>query len=69
MDKKKLYTVITILSALIVILAVAAFFLFAMPLITNFFEKKAAEEKESEEVDTDKAEEETEEEETKEAEE
>jgi len=51
MDKKKLNIIIIIISALVVILAVVAFFLFAMPLISNFFENKTAEEKESTETE------------------
>ncbi len=58
MDKKKLYIIIGILSALIVILAVVAFLLFYTPIISNIFEKKTAEEKEAEEVVSEEEEEE-----------
>jgi hypothetical protein len=66
MDKKKLYIIIATISALIVILAVLAFFLFYTPVISNIFEKKTAEEKEAtetEELDTTENEEEEKEEE------
>jgi hypothetical protein len=52
MDKKKLYALISILSGMVVIIAVVAFFLFTTSIIHTGCEKKTPQEEESEKVDT-----------------